>query len=224
MAPLTLYYFPLPGRAEVARLLLTIGNVEFVDKCIEFADWPAFKSNTPFGTVPVLEVDGKKIAQTAAIDRYCAAITGRLPADPLNVAEAENAYFFLEDLWQPMNPVMAVITNPESTEEQKAKVYADLLAPGSTFRTRFSQLDNLLATREGEFIAGDEWCYADLRIFTVLAGFKSGWLDGIPKDILNDYPACKEFRNKIANLPEVAAYYKTHDDDVRKTGFTADTA
>lgn len=29
MAP-TLIYFPLPGRAEVARLLLSIGKVEFV--------------------------------------------------------------------------------------------------------------------------------------------------------------------------------------------------
>lgn len=30
MAPLTLYYFPIPGRAETARLLLTIGKVDFI--------------------------------------------------------------------------------------------------------------------------------------------------------------------------------------------------
>jgi glutathione S-transferase len=224
MVPLTLYYFPIPGRAEVARLLLTIGNVDFDDKRIDFPDWPQYKPKMPFGSMPVLDIDGKMIAQMAAIDRYCAAITGRLPADPLKVAEADHAYFFLEDLWQPISPVMAVVRNPESTEEQKAKAYEDLLAPGSTFRTRLSQMENLLAKREGEYIAGDEWCYADLGIFSVLSAFKSGWLQGIPTDILKDYPACKEFRNKIASLPEVAAYYKTQDDEARKTGFTADTA
>jgi hypothetical protein len=30
MAPMTLYYFELPGRGETARLLLTIGGVEFI--------------------------------------------------------------------------------------------------------------------------------------------------------------------------------------------------
>lgn len=30
MAPLTLYYFSIPGRAEVARLMLTIGKIDFV--------------------------------------------------------------------------------------------------------------------------------------------------------------------------------------------------
>jgi glutathione S-transferase len=219
-----LYYFPIPGRAEVARLLLTISNVDFEDKRIEFSDWPAFKPKTPFGSLPVLEVDGKKIAQSAAIDRYCASITGKLPADPLKLAEAEHAYFFLEDLWQPVGPVIYLVKNPETTDEQKAKAFEDLLAPGSTFRTRLSQLDNLLANREGEFLAGDEWCYADLAVFSVLAGFKSGWLEGMPKDILKDYPACKEFRNKIASLPEVAAYYETQDDEVRKTGYTPDSA
>lgn len=33
-------------------------------------------------------------------DRYCAAITGVLPEDPLKVAEAEQAYCFIADIWE----------------------------------------------------------------------------------------------------------------------------
>jgi hypothetical protein len=33
-------------------------------------------------------------------------------------------------------------------------------------------------------------------------------LAGIPADILDSYPVIKEFRNSIASLPEVAAFYE----------------
>ena len=31
---------------------------------------------------------------------------------------------------------------------------------------------------------------------------------GIPTDLLDSYPVLKEFRNSIATLPEVAAFYR----------------
>lgn len=31
---------------------------------------------------------------------------------------------------------------------------------------------------------------------------------GFPTDLLESYPVLKEFRNSIANLPEVAAFYR----------------
>lgn len=38
---------------------------------------------------------------------------------------------------------------------------------------------------------------------------------GIPKDLLNSYPAIKAFRNKIANLPAVKAYYQDKTEESR---------
>lgn len=38
--------------------------------------WPAYKSETPYGQLPVLIVDGVKIAQSGAIQRYIAARYG----------------------------------------------------------------------------------------------------------------------------------------------------
>lgn len=45
---------------------------------------------------------------------------------------------------------------------------------------------------------------------------------GIPTDYLNSYPVLKEFRNSIASVPEVAAFYAKESDDVRVNGYRQD--
>ena len=90
MAPkLKLTYFSGPGgRAEPARLALTIAGIEFEDERIDARDWIAkFKAGTPAGAVPVLEVeeDGvvTTVTQSSAILRYVGKLTGHYPEDPL---------------------------------------------------------------------------------------------------------------------------------------------
>ncbi|KAK3791685.1 hypothetical protein RRG08_004436, partial [Elysia crispata] len=45
---------------------------EFEDNRVARDDWPAFKPKTPFGQMPVLEVDGEMMGQTVAICNYLA--------------------------------------------------------------------------------------------------------------------------------------------------------
>lgn len=42
--------------------------------------------------------------------------------------------------------------------------------------------------------------------------------------MLKDYPVLKEFRNAVAGVPEIAAFYADakNNDDIRSTGFRAD--
>ena len=74
MAPkVTLHYFDVPGRAEPIRWILAYGAGEdWTDHRMERAEWPAFKSTTPFGQVPCVEIDGKPLGQSYAIMRYLA--------------------------------------------------------------------------------------------------------------------------------------------------------
>ncbi|TMS34856.1 hypothetical protein L596_002364 [Steinernema carpocapsae] len=67
-----LTYFNIRGLAEPARLLFALAGVDFEDNRIEHENWPPLKASTPFGQLPVLEFDGKKLAQSFAIYRYLA--------------------------------------------------------------------------------------------------------------------------------------------------------
>eukprot|EP00882_Tetradesmus_deserticola_P010475 GHRQ01011064.1.p1 GENE.GHRQ01011064.1~~GHRQ01011064.1.p1 ORF type:complete len:234 (+),score=87.78 GHRQ01011064.1:251-952(+) len=226
--PLTLHYFGVPGRAEAARLLLTLGGVKYVDKRFTFAEWPSIKPGMPFHQAPVLELqDGRMLAQTAAIDRYCAAITGVLPSDPLVLADIDQAYFFLEEVVQPLPPVMALEQSPGATAEEKSKAYEELLQPDGPFKQRLGLLDKWLAKRwaagSGQFLAGQLLSHADLALFSTLSALRSGWVPGLPRDILSAYPALAAFRSAVAAVPAVAAYYAKEGDEVRVTGFRPDT-
>lgn len=44
-------------------------------------------------------------------------------------------------------------------------------------------------------------------------------LTGFPEDLLDSYPVLKDFRNAVASVPEIAAYYSTATDDVLVKGF-----
>ncbi|XP_054721930.1 glutathione S-transferase 1-like [Uloborus diversus] len=65
------YSYPTTG--EVARLLLQFRDVEYEDHKVESPDeiYEA-EEEAPFGTLPVLYVDGKAVAQGQGISRYLA--------------------------------------------------------------------------------------------------------------------------------------------------------
>ena len=87
MAQLKLTYFDFHGgRGEPARLALFIGGIAFEDDRVKPADWARRKSETPFGALPVLEVDGQTVAQSNAINRYVGKLADLYPSDPWQAA------------------------------------------------------------------------------------------------------------------------------------------
>ncbi|KAL0280898.1 UNVERIFIED_CONTAM: hypothetical protein PYX00_002056 [Menopon gallinae] len=73
MAPkYKLTYFQITGLGECIRFLLSYGNIEFEDVRVTWEEWNNVKPKMPFGKVPVLEIDGKELHQSAAICRYLA--------------------------------------------------------------------------------------------------------------------------------------------------------
>eukprot|EP00775_Hariotina_reticulata_P004727 gene4727-4977_t len=210
-----LTYFPITGRAETARLLFTLGGIAFEDNRIDFAEWPSFKPSTPFGQIPVLEVDGKVIAQSGAIDHYAAKLAGLYPSDPLKAALADQAYFFCEDLLQTVVPTFKI-----KDPEEQAKARQELLE--GALKDKLDLLSKLVEGRPGKYIVGDDLTIADVAIFHQLSFLQSGLLTGLPTDLLTRWPALKAFRNGIATLPEVTAYYFNATDEPRKIGYRPD--
>ena len=98
------------GRGEPIRLAFFMGGISFVDDRVSFADWPARKPGTPFGSVPVLEVDGKEIAQSNTITRYVGKLAGLYPSDPWEAALCDETMDAVEDV---INEVGATMFLPE---------------------------------------------------------------------------------------------------------------
>ena len=70
MPKLKLTYFDFHGgRGEPARLALAIAGIPFEDDRVPGSDWPRRKPSTPFGSLPVLEVDGAIVTQSNGINR-----------------------------------------------------------------------------------------------------------------------------------------------------------
>ena len=69
-----LHYFPLNGKANAIRAILTWKKVEFEDVKYDFSSWPAVKKSgiLEFEQIPMLEINGKKLIQTNAILQYLA--------------------------------------------------------------------------------------------------------------------------------------------------------
>lgn len=87
MVQYKLNYFSVRGLGEVIRFIFHYSDTPFEDNRISGDDWTKYKPSkkillryskfwmnlaTPFGQMPVLEVDGKQLAQSVAIARYLA--------------------------------------------------------------------------------------------------------------------------------------------------------
>ena len=78
-----------PGRAEPARLAFAIKKVAFEDVLLTGATWSPLKPSTPWGQVPLLEVDGQMLSQTGVILSYLGRELGLYPADAFAAAKVD---------------------------------------------------------------------------------------------------------------------------------------
>ncbi|GIL89725.1 hypothetical protein Vretifemale_17499, partial [Volvox reticuliferus] len=214
--PLKLHYFDPPGRAETSRLCFTIGKVPYEEVIYEFKTWPEHKAKMPFGQVPVLELeDGKMLAQGGAIERYAAKLAGLYPEDPLKAALADQAAFHMADISELFVPTFRL------APEERVKARQEILA-ADKFKEKLQQLSKLLET-SGEYVAGDKLSYGDVVVFVGLSNIICGFMDGVPRDLLEDYPVLKAYRNRIASIPAIKEFYEKRGEGFR-AAFKPDAA
>lgn len=106
-----LHYFKYYGRAEPIRLALTYFGIDFDEVVLKHEssdgaegaeEWKEKKKNYEFGAVPVLEIDGKKLAQSKAILRYICMREGHYPTDPYEIYRVESLVDFYLDMMDAM--------------------------------------------------------------------------------------------------------------------------
>lgn len=201
MPQLKLSYFDFHGgRGEPVRLALAIGGVAFEDFRFAPAEFGEIRKTTPFGQVPVLEIDGLQITQCDAMLRYAGKLAGLYPQDPLQALLCDEVMFVSEESGIKMGPTYRM-----TGDAQKA---ARLALVETHFPVYLRWLERQLQAHGGEYFAGGSLSVADLKVFVDIRTFNSGRLDHIPTDMVQQLaPALNAHMQRIAELPAVKAYY-----------------
>ena len=204
---ITLFYFKIPfWRAEVTRLSLFIGDIPFEDYRIENEDYNKFKKTgelpnkkiAPFKQLPVLDVDGKIIAQTGAIARFCGKLSGLYPKnDDLEAAQIDQIIEAAQD-------INYLVTLSGRDKEKKRLALARKILATKHLPKWFQFLENLLAeNKDSNFFVGNKISIADLAIWRLLGWLSSGLLDGVPANILEPYEKLNKLREEVYKHPKV---------------------
>lgn len=204
MPRLKLVYFDIHGsRGLLVRLALSIGGIDFEDDRVSTADWPSRKAATPYGQLPVLEVDGQIVAQSNGINRFVGKLAGLYPTDPLQAALCDEIMDAVDDIgWK--------ITTTFTLSDEEKRVQRQVLADGAiSFYLR--ALQERLQARGGQYFADNRLSVADLKVFGFIRYLKSGLLDHVPADLPDRVaPALVEHFERVRNHPGVQAYFARH--------------
>ena len=210
---LVLYYFSIPfWRAEVTRLALYMNDIEFVDHRISDTERDQFKKNgqlpngmiAPFRQLPVLEVDGKIVAQTGAIARFCGKLAGMYPSDnDFNAAKVDQIIEAAQDI----NYIVSISGREKNLEK---KILAREKLTKVHLPKWFQFLEKLLIeNNESDWFVGNSMTIADLAIWRLLGWLTSGLLDGVPKSVLDPYENLIELKSKISQHPKIKEWMLT---------------
>ena len=204
MAKLKLSYFDFHGgRGEPARLALSMGGISFEDDRVPPSEWERRKPNTPFGGLPVLEVDGQTLAQSNAINRYVGKLTDLYPTDAWQAALCDEVMEAVEDI---STKIAATMFLPDEEKKSQRKALAE--GPLPFYLTRLQQR---LEAVGGRYFAADRLTVADLKVFVWIRHLRSGILDHIPADLPDRVaPKLVEHYKRVKNDPRVQAYYDKH--------------
>lgn len=203
MPKLKITYFDIQGgRAEVARLALTIAEVPFEDDRITFEQFGETRLLMPFGAVPIMEVDGEVLTQSSTISRYVGKLTNLYPEDPWQAALCDEVMDVIEDL------DAQIFTQLPLTDEQKQEA-REGLAEGALKMT-LRRLEGNLKTRGGEYMVEGRLTVADLKVFEWVRLLESGILDHVPVELAGlEAPLLVAHAKKVGTHPKVAAYYQS---------------
>ena len=178
---ISLIYFDFPfWRAEIARISLFIGNIEFEDVRITKDEFQRVKSDgqldngikIPFNQLPCLVVDKVSIAQTGGIARFCGKLANLYPQN--NNLEAAKIDQFID-----MATDLTVLVASTKVEDRNNLVIGEL--------SRKLSILNKSIELSNNYLVNNNISIADIAIWRLMGWLTSGSLDGIPLDLLKEH-------------------------------------
>ena len=193
-----LYYFNARGSAETIRFVFAQAGVQYEDIRLTSEQWAEFKPKTPYGVIPVLDIDGKIVGGSLPITRYLAKQYGLDAEDDWTRLILEGAADTIEDFKRKLGAAYM-----EKDEEKKATLKKELV---ETLLPRFlGALEKLAASNtcaDGWF-CGAKVSYVDFLFTTAMSYVKME-----APNVLDNFPALKKLTESVLKLPNIAKWVK----------------
>ena len=199
---ISLIYFDFPfWRAEIARLSLFLGNIEFEDVRITRDEFQRVKSDgqldngikIPFNQLPCLVVDEVSIAQTGGIARFCGKLANLYPQN--NNLEAAKIDQFID-----MATDLTVLVASTKVEDRNNLVIGEL--------SRKLSILNKSIELSNNYLVNNNISIADIAIWRLMGWLTSGSLDGIPLDLLKEHENISKICLLVDKHPKVNEWIK----------------
>jgi glutathione S-transferase len=191
-----LVYFNGRGRAEPARLIFAYAGVNYNDQRLEGAEWPALKSKTPFGQLPILDVDNGKVilSQSKAMARFLGNEFNLTPKDNIQAARGDMLVDGYDDVQKHFVPWMQE-KDPAKKKELWQKLETEHVAPFLKMYEKF------LADNGTTYFLSNSITWADLFLFDALHKTKTS-----SPNLFKGNPKLTEFVDKVAKEPKIQAW------------------
>merc|ERR1711936_588429 len=203
LSEIRLTYFPIRGRAEIARLILVQAGVDYRDIRIKREDFLKVKSILPYGSLPILEYKGEVIAESMAIAKLLAEHCGLAGSDRLVKARAD-------EVAQALNGFLTDISKfffaPEETRDALRKEFCEKTLP-----PKFSQLEARLCQNGGQHFAGENLTYADLMLVVINDNLRSEKVGAA--NVIGNYPRLSGLYDRLVDLPNIKAWRESRPFD-----------
>jgi glutathione S-transferase len=195
-----LTYFDAPvSRGEECRLALHIAGIDFEDVRLKREQWLAIKPNSPYGSMPFLELPGRPaLAHSNAILVYIGREHDLHPKDAFEAALHEGMMAHVEDLRAKVSPTIG-IADPDEKRKARESLVADYLPRWA------AHAESHLA--EGPFFAGEKLHVVDLKLHMAVRWFSGGAVDHVPATVFASYPKLNRVHDAVRDDPRVRAWY-----------------
>ncbi|KAE9552229.1 hypothetical protein FO519_004573 [Halicephalobus sp. NKZ332] len=200
MVNYTLIYFPIRGLGETARLMFHYAGVEFTDKKVTPEQWAAMKPLTPYGQLPILEVDGKQLAQSSAIYRFLANKFGLGGSDEWEAAQLDSLVFMMADFRTECRQFFSVATGREPGD--KLSLYNSQFKPAA--EKYIPALERSLNASGSGFFGKSGVTFVDFFVAEYV-----NTLHGFLPEFFEKHQGLLEHSKRVHSLPQLEGYLST---------------
>ena len=187
-----LTYYNHRGRAELIRLVFAQAGVAYEDVRLSEAEGEQEKDRNRYGTLPLLEVDGRILGGSGPIVRFVSERFGLAGSDEFQNAELASTMDTLQDL-----AVRGLVFYYEKDGAKRAKQKKDLSEKYIPRTLGLLERITTINNSEEGWIYGTSVTYVDLAVFLTLESMQTR----VSRHILRGYPSLSQLKRAVEGLP-----------------------